>query len=129
MTAGRVCSECGKVIPLHRMRSLTCSHRCKLDRTKRVLHGMPSPVFGELATVETPLAEGHQEVTRPAPRQQAEKKTPAPASAPVERLFFGVKKHSRSCHDCGKPTTQYRCAGCWGKLRRKHGISAEAVEA
>ena len=23
----------------------------------------------------------------------------------------------RVCHDCGKPCSDYRCAGCWAKLR------------
>ena len=23
----------------------------------------------------------------------------------------------RRCHDCGKPTTDYRCPACWDKLR------------
>ena len=31
----------------------------------------------------------------------------------------------RKCHDCGKPTTDYRCSKCWAKLRSKHGYSTE----
>lgn len=23
----------------------------------------------------------------------------------------------RKCHDCGRPTTNYRCSACWAKLR------------
>lgn len=26
-------------------------------------------------------------------------------------------KKSRRCHDCGKPTADYRCAACWAKIR------------
>ena len=26
----------------------------------------------------------------------------------------------RRCHDCGRPTSDYRCAKCWAKLREKY---------
>lgn len=29
----------------------------------------------------------------------------------------------RRCHDCGKPTHNYRCAECWRKVRDANGIS------
>ena len=29
----------------------------------------------------------------------------------------------RRCHDCGKPTSDYRCADCLFKWRKKHGVS------
>jgi len=29
----------------------------------------------------------------------------------------------RHCHDCGKPTTDYRCPKCLSAWRRRHGIS------
>ena len=28
----------------------------------------------------------------------------------------------RACHDCGKPTPNYRCTKCLGKWRREHGV-------
>ena len=31
----------------------------------------------------------------------------------------------RKCHDCGKPTPDYRCPACWRKLRRKLGCPVE----
>lgn len=31
--------------------------------------------------------------------------------------------HMRRCHDCGAPTTDYRCPACWAKLRRKGGYN------
>ena len=27
----------------------------------------------------------------------------------------------RKCHDCGKPTDEYRCEECWGKIHAKMG--------
>lgn len=29
---------------------------------------------------------------------------------------FGLKP-KRKCHDCGKPTNNYRCSACWAKIR------------
>ena len=29
---------------------------------------------------------------------------------------------ARKCHDCGKPTTQYRCEACWKKWRKKYRV-------
>jgi recombinational DNA repair protein RecR len=33
------------------------------------------------------------------------------------------KSRMRKCHDCGEPTTDYRCTACRSKWRIKHGIS------
>ena len=44
---------------------------------------------------------------------------------PKPRLPKPSGKNMRKCHDCGKPTTDYRCPKCWAKLRAQHGYSAE----
>ena len=31
----------------------------------------------------------------------------------------------RKCHDCGRPTNNYRCAECWQRLREKQSRSYE----
>lgn len=31
----------------------------------------------------------------------------------------------RRCHDCGLPTTNYRCAKCWAKIRSTHTYDEE----
>ncbi len=28
---------------------------------------------------------------------------------------------TRRCHDCGRPTNNYRCVSCWRKLRDSNG--------
>ena len=33
------------------------------------------------------------------------------------------KEPTRRCHDCGRPTTDYRCPRCWARLRRTGGYS------
>lgn len=37
-------------------------------------------------------------------------------------------RNGRRCHDCGKPTTDYRCAECWGKLRSPTAASSYLSE-
>lgn len=32
----------------------------------------------------------------------------------------------RKCHDCGKPTTDYRCAKCLKKWRKKHNLAIQS---
>ena len=29
-----------------------------------------------------------------------------------------IPRYMRRCHDCGAPTTDYRCPRCWARLRR-----------
>ena len=36
--------------------------------------------------------------------------------------------YTRKCHDCGKPTNDYRCPKCWQKIRSRHGVSVETVD-
>lgn len=35
---------------------------------------------------------------------------------------------SRRCHDCGKPTNDYRCEACHKKWMEKHHVSTYAWE-
>jgi len=39
---------------------------------------------------------------------------------PKPRLPKPRGKNMRKCHDCGRPTSDYRCAKCWAKLREKY---------
>lgn len=45
-------------------------------------------------------------------------KMPARAGAGTRTAGTG----GRVCHDCGRPTTDYRCEACLGKWRKKHGV-------
>lgn len=37
--------------------------------------------------------------------------------------YYGVKiGGTRHCHDCGRPTTNYRCHECWVKRWQRLGI-------
>ena len=33
---------------------------------------------------------------------------------------------SRACHDCGRPTTDYRCPACRAAFRQRHGVARDA---
>lgn len=61
---------------------------------------------------EMPVAE------EPVPKQRKKK------TNPVEKK---VKIYLRTCHDCGKPTSDYRCADCLSKWRQKNHIVEDAV--
>lgn len=39
------------------------------------------------------------------------------------------KKYTRVCHDCERPTSQYRCPACWAMYREGDGNVAEGWEA
>lgn len=50
-----------------------------------------------------------------------------------EKEALGLQKKfrtdtKRKCHDCGKPTYNYRCDKCWDALRQKNGCSPSSVE-
>lgn len=34
-----------------------------------------------------------------------------------------IPRYMRRCHDCGRPTTDYRCPACWARLRSRGGYS------
>jgi len=39
---------------------------------------------------------------------------------PKPRLPKPRGKNMRKCHNCGRPTPDYRCSKCWAKLREKY---------
>ena len=36
--------------------------------------------------------------------------------------------YSRKCHDCGKPTNDYRCPKCWQKIRSRDCIPMDVLD-
>lgn len=40
-----------------------------------------------------------------------------------EAVYKQITRCMRRCHDCGRPTTDYRCPRCWARLRRTGGYS------
>ena len=40
-----------------------------------------------------------------------------------KKVALPIPRYTRRCHDCGRPTTDYRCPRCWARLRRAGGYS------
>lgn len=40
-----------------------------------------------------------------------------------KKAALPIPRNTRRCHDCGRPTTDYRCPRCWARLRRAGGYS------
>lgn len=40
-----------------------------------------------------------------------------------KKAALPIPRYTRRCHDCGAPTTDYRCPRCWARLRRTGGYS------
>lgn len=57
--------------------------------------------------------------------QVSEHAEQAPISARGKRNAERSKRLeiTRRCHDCGRPTPNYRCSGCLRKWRAKHDVS------
>lgn len=43
----------------------------------------------------------------------------SPEGAEISKALseWRALRNPRRCHDCGKPTADYRCAKCWAKIR------------
>jgi len=63
--------------------------------------------------------------TLSAVQEKAKRLGVARTSEPREKSLGWAQ---RRCHDCGKPTTNYRCPKCLSAWRRKHGISENIRE-
>lgn len=40
-----------------------------------------------------------------------------------EASYRQITRYMRRCHDCGRPTTDYRCPACWARLRSRGGYA------
>lgn len=40
-----------------------------------------------------------------------------------KKTALPIPRYTRRCHDCGAPTTDYRCPRCWARLRRAGGYA------
>lgn len=40
-----------------------------------------------------------------------------------KKAALPIPRYTRRCHDCGAPTTDYRCPRCWTRLRRTGGYA------
>lgn len=62
----------------------------------------------------------------PTPTEHEEREEPKAQVAFVPHHFAGwagAPKNIRRCHDCGRPTTDYRCPRYWARLRSRGGYA------
>ena len=90
---GRNCEICGKFFLPKSSRQKCCSSACMEANSKRLQA-----------------------------RFWQRKKDPDSASAAEYDGSYGpdLAQYTRACHDCGKPTNDYRCASCWRKWLEKN---------
>ena len=50
----------------------------------------------------------------------AAQRTGRPPSGESLELMSVPRPRKRRCHDCGRPTWDYRCSRCWERLREKY---------
>lgn len=117
-----LCQKCGSIPPKGYVYCEQCLEKSRKYQTKwRKRHTDLREMRQETAQVI------HDEPTPP----------PVPTSEPVvnhepetpkrnwpdaaAHTGTGIK-YSRKCHDCGKPTNDYRCEKCRDKWKRKYGV-------
>lgn len=98
----------------------------KLEREPKKGYGEDEcPICGKLFTKLSPNAL-HCEECRPIARGKTTKNQQAQRVRGM-RLQDGSLPNdlppSRTCHDCGRPTNNYRCAECWAKIQ--HGLNSD----
>lgn len=42
---------------------------------------------------------------------------------PGKASYIQIPRYIRRCHDCGRPTSDYRCPRCWARLRSRGGYA------
>lgn len=116
-----VCEQCGKVFQVKAFffgKAKYCSKACK-DAARKTLAPIICkgcgkefmPITATVTFCDKPCRYAHQAgITR-------EEWIAAHPPLEANRLF------KRVCHDCGKPTNDYRCSDCWAKLRRETELS------
>lgn len=125
----RRCVICGKNFTTSRNNTVCCSDECKAIRIRRLSRAAQSSHRCDdldwLNTwYETYLAQKKAATTRPKYKYadsvrvyQAKERKANKVSEPVTR---------RVCHDCGKPTANYRCPACLEKWRKNYNVSNSA---
>ena len=93
------CIVCGKEFDARTTWQLCCCDDCRKKRKEEVNRSY----YQKVRAGETPK------------RPVGQDSKPAPLTR-------------RRCHDCGKPTTNYRCAACWRKRGRCGHVGEENVQ-
>lgn len=100
-------------------------------REEIAFHGLSLPeYFRRCVHVAMPLLHAFPELAGADNRALTEMARSEAFAAMQEMAMRGEREEeedtppaTRKCHDCGKPTTNYRCAQCRMRFLAKHGIS------
>lgn len=118
-----------RIVDLVAMAFMPTSAPAQAENVLEDVPDAPAPVIVPVATPEPPApafiskdvpvfsemgVPGHIVQTDKMVRKAAPKKKHQAAPAGRVRQH---SRHTRSCTTCGKPTSDYRCAACWVKLR------------
>ena len=110
----RPCKQCGKLFKPQSSRNVFCSGRCcrawKQVAQNKQIAGQGVKSFQDKAMLP-------EEVVRIRQMRTSDRDEEDVDLDDVEPLPM------RPCHDCGKPTTNYRCRECWVKFKRKYAAN------
>lgn len=131
----KACAVCGAEFHAARASQVCCSQKCRRERklalqrirdAKRRV-GKPLPQVKELVCPvcgkQFQSERGHKYCSEEC-RRQARKESYAQQSKQVSCDL--TPPLTRKCHDCGAPTSNYRCPRCLSDWKIKHAVSAGA---
>lgn len=119
-----ICAECGKYFGSNAPAVKYCSTECR-DAAEKKRKGEPEEFVCATCGKAFRLA-----------RKGQSRKYCSPECADKGRRAYQVQRSmeirnsllpppTRKCHDCGKPTDDYRCAECKAKWRAKYGVPTD----
>jgi len=100
----RTCGNCGKTFTPNHGNRLYCSPECQKE--------------GELARQRDRNGVVSRTCTSCGERFVGRSWGANPLCGACRRLGKTNRQAGRRCHDCGRPTPNYRCESCWRKVRR-----------
>lgn len=112
----RPCKYCGKMFAPKNSKHVFCSGRCHRAWMQAAKRKQATEQEKKNFREQTVLPEEYVRIRemRTWDRTEENEDEDFEQSEPLPTRF---------CHDCGKPTTDYRCAECWEKFKRKYAAN------
>lgn len=106
------CPDCGQEFLSYGCTQVYC-RRCR--RKRKMARAAVRRAEREAAGIKAPAVANSNSASAPAP-------APEPAPAPDAYLWPTGPVPMRACHDCKKPTRDFRCPACRLKWGKKNGL-------
>lgn len=127
----KLCLYCHKEFNSIRAEHVFCSKSCR-DRYKKEHGGEKSdekkeclcPNCGNPFKLAYPRQKYCDSCHEDIELEKKSRQEVADAENVRKKYGLSVQKYTRRCHDCGKPTNNYRCDKCWQKWRKKNHVAA-----